>query len=158
MLLKHGRFWYSHFSISGGLICIDTSIIDAKDTQGQTARTLALQAAVILHEAKGLDVIVLDVRNVTLIADYFVIVSGSSSRHVRALADRLQRTTGNTRKPMHVEGYQTGYWILLDYGDVVVHVFREEERDFYGLERLWGDAPQVDFDKREKDEDGKEPK
>lgn len=81
----------------------------------------------------------------TLIADYFVIASGASQRHVKALADRvLEGVRGDGRdgrKPSHVEGYEAGLWILLDYGDVVVHVFRETERAFYGLERLWGDAP-----------------
>lgn len=121
-------------------------MIHIDNTPNHTARTLATQAARILHEAKGFNVVVLDVRNITLIADYFIIVSGSNPRHVRALADRLQRSTHEMRKPIHVEGYQMGYWILLDYGDVVVHVFREEDRNFYGLERLWGDAPQVDFE------------
>lgn len=93
-----------------------------------------------MEDAKGLHVNVLDVREITLIADYFVIASGTSQRHVKALADRLIRDLERIRTPIHVEGYNNGTWILLDYGDVVVHVFREAERAFYGLERLWGDA------------------
>jgi len=98
-----------------------------------------------LEEAKGSRVTILDVREMTLIADYFVIASGSNLRHVRAMADGLTYDLKELRSPHHVEGYGAGYWILLDYGDVVVHVFREEERSFYGLERLWGDAPIVEF-------------
>lgn len=133
------------------MICINKPGVDTKNftgSQGQAARNFAVTAARALHEGKGSSVIVLDVRNVTLIADYFVIASGSNPRHVRALADRLLKTSDRIRKPMHVEGYQMGYWVLLDYGDVVVHVFREDERNFYGLERLWGDAPEVDFEDR----------
>ena len=109
------------------------------------AKDLALAAARALYDGKGSDVTVLDVREVTLIADYFIIASGSNPRHVKALADRLSNTQSGLRKPMHIEGYQLGYWVLLDYGDVVVHLFREDERIFYGLERLWGDAPEVDY-------------
>jgi len=92
-------------------------------------------------------VTILDVHEMTLIADYFVIASGSNLRHVRAMADGLTHDLEELRSPLHVEGYGAGYWILLDYGDVVVHVFREQERAFYGLERLWGDAPTVEFPK-----------
>lgn len=125
---------------------------------------LALAAARFLTDGKGQNVLVLDVRGLTLIADFFVIASGSSQRHVKALADRVleglagenhgassERPAEGTkarwipREPTHVEGYDSAYWILLDYGDVIVHVFRETERAFYGLERLWGDAPQVNM-------------
>lgn len=141
----------NNIPVAGGLICIDKSNGGTKELsrpQGQPARDLAVNAARALYDGKGSDVIVLDVRDVTLIADYFVIASGSNPRHVRALADRLLKTSDEIRKPMHVEGYQIGYWVLLDYGDVVVHVFREDERNFYGLERLWGDAPEVEFEER----------
>jgi ribosome-associated protein len=115
------------------------------DSAAQAAREFAVSVARALYDGKGLDVDILDVRNVTLIADYFVIASGSSSRHVKGLADRVLYLSESTRKPLHVEGYQLGTWVLLDYGDVVVHIFRESQRSFYGLERLWGDAPIVDF-------------
>lgn len=114
------------------------------------AKELAVAAARALAEGRGEKVSVLAVGEMTLIADYFVIASGASQRHVRALADRvLEGVRGanrDGRKPSHVEGYEASCWILLDYGDVVVHVFRETERAFYGLERLWGDAPRVDAD------------
>jgi ribosome-associated protein len=91
-------------------------------------------------------VVVLDVKELTLIADYFVIASGANQRHVKALADRVLEGVQDSRKPSHVEGHELGYWVLLDYGDVVVHVFRETERAFYGLERLWGDAPRLHWE------------
>ncbi len=93
-----------------------------------------------LREGKGVDVQILEVKGLTLLADYFVIATGLNQRHVRSLADTLSR---ELRKPIHVEGYDVATWILLDYGDVIVHVFREAERGFYGLERLWGDAPRL---------------
>ena len=80
----------------------------------------------------------------TSIADYFVIASGATQRQVKALSDRVLWGLDEERKPSHVEGYETGSWVLLDYGDVVVHVFKEQERAFYGLERLWGDAPRME--------------
>lgn len=117
------------------------------DPKARAAREFAVDAARALYDGKGLDVDILDVREVTLIADYFVIASGSSVRHVKGLAERVLYLSEGKRKPIHVEGYQLGTWVLLDYGDVVVHIFRESERSFYGLERLWGDAPMVDFSK-----------
>jgi len=110
------------------------------------AREIALGAASALLDGKGIDVVILEVKKITLIADYFVIASGSTQRHVRALADRIVETLSEFRKPLHVEGYELGYWTLLDYGDVVIHIFRDPERSFYGLERLWGDAPRVELE------------
>ena len=109
-----------------------------------SAEKAALTAAELLADGKGEDVIVLVVKGMTLIADYFVIASGLSQRHVRSLADRVLEGMEQIRKPSHIEGYENGCWVLLDYGDVVVHVFRRAERAFYGLERLWGDAPRLE--------------
>ncbi|MGE5580679.1 MAG: ribosome silencing factor [Bacillota bacterium] len=100
-----------------------------------------------LEAGKAENVTVLSVGDMTTIADYFVIASGATQRQVKALADRVTLSLTDTRKPSHIEGYDTGAWVLLDYGDVVVHVFREQERAFYGLERLWGDAPRLDWAK-----------
>jgi len=91
------------------------------------------------------NVTVLSVGEMTSIADYFVIASGATDRQVKALSDRVLMGLDSVRKPSHIEGYENGSWVLLDYGDVVVHVFREQERAFYGLERLWGDAPRLEL-------------
>ncbi len=93
---------------------------------------------------KAQDLKVLRLADVSSFTDYFVICSGRSERQVQAIADAvLKRSRDNHYRPLHVEGYKPGSWILLDYGDFVVHIFCEETRAYYGLERLWADAPDV---------------
>ncbi|HET9229462.1 MAG TPA: ribosome silencing factor, partial [Thermoanaerobaculia bacterium] len=76
--------------------------------------------------------------------DFFLICTGTSERQVQAIADAVQEKMREEQvRPLHVEGYNRGQWVLLDYGDFVVHIFQEEPRRFYSLERLWGDAPDV---------------
>jgi ribosome-associated protein len=88
--------------------------------------------------------VVLDLRGISSATDYFVIVSGTSDAHVRGMAEYLVRALAPSRiEPHHVEGLAQGRWVLLDYVDFVVHVFHPELREFYQLERLWGDAPVV---------------
>ena len=96
-------------------------------------------------DKKAEDVLVLDLRGLCHFTDYFVICHGSSSRQALAIADAIEERmlTEAKRKPKHVEGRRVGDWILIDFIDVVVHVFVDEKREFYGLERLWGDAPRV---------------
>jgi len=96
-------------------------------------------------EQKAFDLVALDLRDVSLIADYFVICSGRSSVQVKAIAERIEEYVEKKGyKVLHREGKRDGQWVLLDYGSVVVHVFKEEERKFYALERLWGDAELVE--------------
>jgi ribosome-associated protein len=96
-------------------------------------------------DKKAEDVLVLDLRGLCHFTDYFVICRGSSSRQTVAIADAIEERLfdEHRRKPKHVEGRRVADWILMDYIDVVVHVFLDEKREFYGLERLWGDAPRV---------------
>lgn len=90
------------------------------------------------------DIVVLDMTPHSSIADRFVICQGRSDRQVKAIADAVEEQLGKSgEKPRAMEGYQTGSWILIDYVDLVVHVFDPETRDFYGLERLWGHADQL---------------
>ena len=90
------------------------------------------------------DIVVLDMTPHSSVADRFVICEGRSDRQVKAIADAVEEQLGkNGEKPRAMEGYQTGSWILIDYVDLVVHVFDPETREFYGLERLWGHADQV---------------
>lgn len=90
------------------------------------------------------DLKVLRLGDVSSLTDYFLICSGTSERRVQAIADAvLKRSREEHFRPLHVEGYKPGRWILLDYGDFVVHIFSEETRAYYGLERLWADAPDV---------------
>jgi ribosome-associated protein len=100
------------------------------------------QAALVDHRA--LDPILLDMRELTLVTDYFLICHGTSSVHIRALSDAVQEALAERGvRAYSVEGRDDSRWILLDYGDLIVHVFAEEERDFYDLERLWSDAPRT---------------
>ncbi len=94
-------------------------------------------------DKKGLDLDVLMVEKLTSIADYFVLCSGTSERQTQAIADGVETRLReeSSARPLLVEGATPGRWILLDYGDFIVHVFTEDCRRFYGLERLWGDAP-----------------
>ena len=97
-----------------------------------------------LLDRKAVDPVVLDLRGLSSATDYFVIVSGTSDAHVRGMAEHLVTALApGGVEPHHVEGLQQGRWVLLDYVDFVVHVFHPELRDFYQLERLWGDAPVV---------------
>ncbi|MBR3779467.1 MAG: ribosome silencing factor [Clostridia bacterium] len=99
-----------------------------------------------LDEHKATDIKVLGVGSITSIADYFLIASGNSANQVRSLADYVEEALAKEDiRPLRNEGYNTGDWVTLDYGDVLIHVFRRETRDFYDLERLWVDATDVDI-------------
>ena len=108
----------------------------------------ALAAAKAIDEKKGLDVVLLDVSELLVVTDVFVIASGTSNRHVRTLAEdaegKLKEDLG--RQPLRREGKDHSRRVLLDYGDMVVHVFDQETRDYYQLERLWADAPVIEFE------------
>jgi len=94
-----------------------------------------------LADRKAVDAVVLDLRDLTAATDYFIIASGTSDTHVRGMADHLLTALApHGVRPHHVEGLTQGRWVLLDYVDFVVHVFHPELREFYQLERLWGDA------------------
>jgi ribosome-associated protein len=110
------------------------------------ADELEAMVAVAVHglqEKKGLKIVSIDLRDIgNAFSDYFVICSGSSSRQVDALADSVEDELRNSlgEKPKHREGGENAEWVLLDYYNVVIHIFSEEKRDFYGLEELWGDG------------------
>ena len=111
------------------------------------SRKLALAAAATAAENNGQNIVILDLRKVTPIFDYFVVVTGRSGRQLRAIADEIDRKLrvemGDRRQ--NIEGYQESRWIVLDHGDVVVQLLTEEARDFYRLEDLWADAVRVEF-------------
>ena len=110
--------------------------------QSLSSLDLAQRAAAILLEHKGNDVVLLSLKGVSDMTDYFLIASGTSDTHVRALGNSvlgdLKKETGETAN--HVEGLQQGRWVLLDYVDFVVHVFHPTLRNYYQIERLWADA------------------
>ncbi len=99
----------------------------------------------ILDNKKAMDIDLIQTQELTIVSDYFVIANGTSNTHVRALADEVEEEmTKLGVEPDHIEGRATG-WILLDYGCVLVHVFDPQSREYYNLERLWGDAAKVDI-------------
>ena len=111
-----------------------------------TPKELALAAAKALDSKKGQDIKVLETGHLTTLADYFVICTATSTTQVKALADTCEKMLKDLGEaPHHVEGHREGGWILLDFSAVVVHVFMDETRKFYGLERLWSDATEVDI-------------
>ena len=102
-----------------------------------------------LQEVKGLDIVIMDLRNVVgAVSDFFIVCSGTSDRHCQALANSVEEFARKDLKdkPINIEGYQQGEWVLIDFVDVVVHVFQKDRRDFYDIEGLWADA---DFKKVE---------
>ncbi len=112
-----------------------------------TPRETALLLAKALDSKKGLDIKVLETGELTTLADYFVLCSAGSSTQIRALADACEKAMKEElgEDPHHVEGHRGNTWVLLDFSAVVVHIFNEEARQFYDLERLWSDATPVDL-------------
>ncbi|GAW92395.1 ribosome silencing factor [Calderihabitans maritimus] len=108
------------------------------------AKAIALAAAEAAEEKKAKDIVVLDMQKVSLITDYFVIATGNSTTQVQAIVKEIEKKLKEQGIPLlRREGYREARWVLLDYGSVVIHIFQPEEREFYSLERLWGDAPRV---------------
>ncbi|MGB3477750.1 MAG: ribosome silencing factor [bacterium] len=102
---------------------------------------LAKCLARLIDEKKGQEIMIFDLKEISPITDYFVICTGLSEIHNRTIAESLIEY----EKPTHIEGFESDNWVLLDFIDVIVHVFLKETRQFYGLDRLWGDAPQVAY-------------
>ena len=110
-----------------------------------TEREMVGTAVKALDSKKGKDIRVLYTGDQTTLADYFIICNGTSNTQVKALADAVEEAMSQQgEEPHHVEGHRGGQWTLLDYSSVVIHVFTEEAREFYSLERLWSDAAPVD--------------
>ena len=105
-------------------------------------------AAEALFAKNGTDIVLLDVEAAFFLSDVFVIATGSSRINVQALADHVEERLGETFdiKPLRVEGRTEGEWVLVDFGDIIVHIFQAEAREFYSLERLWGDAARIKWE------------
>lgn len=111
------------------------------------SRNLADKISELIFSKKGYDVKLLDLRELTTITDYFIICSADSDTQVKAISDEVDKTLRDEGiKSWHKEGYRSLNWVLLDYVDVVVHVFKKDSREFYNLEKLWGDAPTVEME------------
>jgi len=113
-----------------------------------TARDRALIAATAASAKKGDDIVILEVGDIIAIIDSFVLVSASNSRQVRTVVDEIEAAmrAHDDSRPIGIEGNDDASWVLLDYGDVVVHVFLEDTRAYYDLDRLWADAPRFEFE------------
>ena len=112
-----------------------------------TEKQMAQLACRALDEKKGKDIKVIDIHDVSVIADYFVIASGSNQNQVQAMVVNVEEQLGRAGfEPKQVEGMRNSSWILMDYGDVIVHVFDEENRLFYDLERIWRDGKTLDME------------
>ena len=111
------------------------------------AERKARRAAKAALDRKAVDLVVLDVQGVSSVADYFLLCSGHSAPHLEAISAAIREELKEEGvRPLHAEGVAESGWVLLDYGDVLMHVFLEDTRVYYSLERLWGDAPSLDVD------------
>jgi ribosome-associated protein len=115
-------------------------------TTARTRLTDEVRTAVVAALAKkAVDVVLLDLRNTPAFTDFFVLCSGHNQRQVKAIADAIEEALKAEKiRPAHVEGYERAEWILMDYFSFIVHVFSPQTREFYSLERLWGDAERID--------------
>ncbi len=112
-----------------------------------TTKEIALAAAKAMEDKKGISVKLLEVADVTTLAEYFLICTGTSNTHVNTLCDAVEEAVEACGEPLlHREGHRGGTWVLLDFGSLVCHVFTDETRAFYDLERLWNDATPVSLD------------
>ena len=122
-------------------MCFSTDIIHS----GHMA--IIDKAAAYGWAKKARDIVGIDLRDVSPVADYFLIMSGSNKPQLKAISDNIEEKLAEQGlKPLRIEGYREAEWILLDYGALVVHIFADEQRDYYNLERLWGDAPAYKFE------------
>ena len=115
--------------------------------ENMTAKQVAAAAAMALDSKMGVDIRLIEITDVSTLADYFLICTATSSTHVKTLCDAVEEAMDAVGEPMvSREGHRSGTWVLLDFGCVVVHVFTQETRAFYNLERLWQDGRQVNLD------------
>jgi len=128
---------------------LSTHATALEPTRSQISLEQAIHCARIGDDNKAKDILILDLRGITPIFDFFVVMTGSSRRQLHTLAEEVDDyMTGEGEKRLSIQGYQASRWIVQDYGDIVVHVFDKESREYFALEELWADAPHVDW-KRE---------
>ena len=122
----------------------------AGNPAGRPQRSLqvAAAAAQVAQDNRGQDIVLLDLRELTPVFDYFLVVTGTSSRQLHAIAEEIDQTLKEKfgEKRLGMEGYVAGNWILLDYGDIVVHLFDPKAREYYALDQLWSDARRVNWE------------
>lgn len=100
-----------------------------------------------LDDKKADNIVILNIGEVSVIADYFIIASGGSPSQINALVDSVEEKLSELNvKPVNIEGIQNASWVLMDYGDIIIHIFSKNDREFYNLERIWADCKEVDVD------------
>lgn len=124
--------------------------IEQKMKQEESQMTDAKELVKVVYNAleskKGENIKIIDISDVSVLADYFIIANGSNQNQVQALVDNVQEELYKIgHEPVQIEGYRTGNWILMDYGDIIVHVFSKEDRLFYDLERIWRDGKDIEI-------------
>jgi ribosome-associated protein len=130
------------------LVAISTISPSSSGARSDRALERALVAARTAAENRGRDILILDLRDLTTEFDYFVLATGTSGRQMRAMGDEIDHVLQGELhdRRLGIEGYQDNRWILLDYGDIVVHLFDQEARGYYALDELWGTAKRIPFD------------
>ena len=125
-----------------------STVVEFPNVRDETAKELAMAVATAAAERKAEDITILEVSDVSYLADYFVVATGFSSVQVRAITRSIQNTLADDydRQPLRVEGQTEGSWILLDYGEVIAHIFMPEAREYYNLEAFWGHASQIPYE------------
>jgi len=110
-----------------------------------TSLERAIQCAALALDKKALNVKVLDIQRISTIADYLVLATGSSDKQTQAIAESVRHGLKKFGKPLDIEGLKEGNWVVIDYGDVILHVFKEDQRRYYNLDELWSNAPLVEI-------------
>jgi len=135
----------SAFSEGGPLNSI---LLDQPTSRVEVATQHAFLCARIGQDNKGKDILVLDMRGITPLYDFFVIMTGASRRQIHTLAEEIDAAlAAEGEKRLSISGYQASRWVIQDYGDIVVHIFDKEARGYYSLEELWADAPRLDWER-----------
>lgn len=112
----------------------------------EQAKEMAKLALKALEDKKAEDITVIDISGISILADYFIIASGSNRSQIQALTDHVEELLGKNGSPVkQIEGYDTANWVLMDFGDVIIHIFDRENRLFYDLERIWRDGKQIEI-------------
>jgi ribosome-associated protein len=127
---------------------LNSIALEQTTSRAQVAVGHAALCARIALDNKGKDVLVLDMRGITPLYDYFVLITGTSRRQIHTLAEEIDAAmAAEGEKRLSISGYQASRWVVQDYGDIVVHVFDKDARDYYALEELWADAPRLDWER-----------
>jgi len=110
-----------------------------------TSLERAIQCAALALDKKALNVKILEIQRISTIADYLVLATGSSDKQTQAIAESVRQGLKKFGKPLDIEGLKEGNWVVIDYGDVILHVFKEDQRRYYNLDELWSNAPPVEI-------------